>query len=89
MKNIEAKKLRQEYNIIDIRSYDKYLQGHIYNAVNIQKNELIYNVSKYLDKEKTYYIYCNLGNDSRRVCEILSNLGYDVINVYGGYNSFK
>ena len=89
MKNIEAKKLRSEYNIIDIRDYNKYLQGHIYNAINISKNDLIYNHKNYLEKNKTYYIYCNLGNESKRVCEILSNLGYDVINVYGGYNSFK
>ena len=89
MKNISAKGLRPEYNIIDIRDSYKYNNGHIYNAINISKMDLMTNHKKYLDKNKTYYIYCNFGHDSRKVCEYLINFGYDVINVYGGYNAFK
>ena len=89
MKNIEAKKLRSEYNIIDIRSQNDYNKGHIYNAVNIPKDELLRNYKYYLRKEETYYIYCEFGSRSRSVCEILTMLGYDVINVYGGYSNFK
>lgn len=89
MKNIEAKKLRSEYNIIDIRSNNEYKKGHIYNAINIPKEELLLNFNKYLSKNITYYIYCQFGNKSKEVCNKLNNLGYDVINVYGGYSSFK
>ncbi len=89
MKNIEASKLRKEYNIIDIRDKIDYLNGHIYNAINISENELIKNYFLYLNKNDTYYIYCKKGISSKKVCNILNALGYDVINVYGGYASFK
>lgn len=89
MKNIEAKKLRPEMNIIDIRNYSDYELGHIFNAKNIPMNELLINRDKYLNKNETYFIYCSFGNKSRKTCELLDNLGYDVINVLGGYDSFK
>lgn len=89
MKNIEAKKLRREYNIIDVRDNYEYLQGHIFDAKNIPAKLLISNHDKFLNKNDTYYIYCNFGNKSKKVCELLNILGYDVINVYGGYDGFK
>lgn len=89
MKNIEAKNLSPNYEIIDIRSKVEYSKGHIYNARNIDMNKLLNEHDKYLDKSKTYYIYCSFGNKSKKVCELLTLLGYDVINVYGGYDSFK
>lgn len=89
MKNIEATKLNSGLNIIDIRDYGDYVLGHIYNAKNIPMNELLNNYSKYLNKNDTYYIYCLSGNRSRKVCELLSVFGYDVVNVLGGYDTFK
>lgn len=89
MKNIEAKNLSANYEIIDIRSKFEYDKGHIYNARNIEANKLLNEHDKFLDKSKTYYIYCSFGNKSKKVCEMLTLLGYDVINVYGGYDSFK
>lgn len=89
MKNIEINKIRPEYNIIDIRDYSDYIADHIYNAKNIPANELLNNYSKYLNKNKTYYIYCNKGVTSKKVCELLDILGYDVINMYGGYVNYK
>lgn len=89
MKNIESKNLSPNYEIIDIRSQTEYIKGHIYNARNIDMNKLLNENDKYLDKSKTYYIYCSFGNKSKKVCEMLTLLGYDVINVYGGYDSFK
>lgn len=89
MKNIEAKKLRPEMNIIDIRSSSEYKLGHIYNCINIEMDELLLNYEKYLNKNNTYFIYCSFGNKSKKTCELLSTFGYDVINVLGGYDSFK
>ena len=89
MKNIEAKKLRPEMNIIDIRSRNDYDKGHIYNSINIEMNELLLNHEKYLNKNETYFIYCSFGSKSKKTCELLDTFGYDVINVLGGYDSFK
>lgn len=76
-------------NIIDIRDQYLYNLGKIPNAKNIPMNFLIMNPQNYLDDEETYYIYCSHGNNSRRVCKILTDKGYDVVNIIGGYNEYK
>lgn len=77
-----------DISIIDIRSNQSYNNNHIPNAKNIPSMELISNPSKYLDKGKTYYLYCQKGSSSIRVCSLLNNLGYNVINVNGGYEAW-
>ena len=59
MKSIKFSELKPEYNIIDIRSKRSYMRSHIYNAKNIDENNLIDMPHLYLDKNKTYYIYCS------------------------------
>ena len=76
-------------NIIDIRDNYLYNIGHIENSKNIPMNFLIMNPSNYLDKNETYYIYCNQGINSKKTCEVLFNLGYNVINIIGGYAEYK
>ncbi len=75
-------------NLIDIRSIEKYNNKHILNAKNIQINELLINPGKYLNKYEKYYIYCQKGIQSRRLCQILKSNGYNVINVSGGYEAW-
>ena len=53
----------------------------IKGSINIKLSSLLDNPSKYLDKNKTYYIYCNKGTRSRRAVQILSVYGYNVIKV--------
>lgn len=84
----ELLKLTEKNNIIDIRDKQKYNDNHIPNAINIPYNQLITNPDKYLDKEKKYYIYCQKGMSSYSICKILTTLGYKVININGGYESY-
>lgn len=76
-------------NIIDIRDNYNYISGRIQNAKNIPSSNLITNPSGYLQKDKTYYIYCSYGSTSKRMCEYLSNLGYDVVNIRDGYSGYQ
>jgi len=87
MNQILIEKLNELKNIhiIDIRSQVKYEEGHILNAINIPKNNLMSSPDAYLSKDTKYYIYCDLGIISREVCVNLDELGYDVINLIGGY----
>ena len=85
MKNILKDELKPEYNIIDIRSRHKYMISHIYNAKNIDENNLVDMPYMYLDKDKTYYIYCSTGIHSLRCCKLLEAQGYKVVNVEDGY----
>lgn len=75
-------------NLIDIRSIEKYNNKHIMNAVNIPLGQLLIKPEKYLNKERKYYIYCQKGIQSRKLCQILINSGYNVVNVSGGYEAW-
>jgi len=83
----ELKKL-QNINIIDIRSIERYNNGYIYGAINIPLEQLLVNFNKYLSKTKKYYIYCQKGIQSRKLCQILKNNGFNVINIIGGYEAW-
>jgi len=75
-------------NIIDIRSIEKYNDNHIPEAINIPSEQLILYPNKYLNKFKKYYIYCQKGIQSRNICQILKNNGYNVANILGGYEAW-
>jgi len=74
--------------LIDIREPYEYLGGSIKSAKNIPMQKLIGEPSKYLKDDKTYYLMCLSGARSSRTSRYLSKLGYDVVNVIGGYGSY-
>lgn len=79
---------KEEINLIDIRDNYTYLNGTIKNAKNIPANYLITRPMDYLDNKEKYYIFCNYGTNSRRLCSYLSEKGYHVVNIIGGYHSY-
>lgn len=86
--SISVSDLTIDNDLIDIRSLQRYNEGHIFNAKNIPLNYLISNYFKLLDKNKKYYIYCERGISSLKVCRFLVSKGYDVTNVIGGYKAW-
>ena len=75
-------------NIIDIRERNRYLQGHIPNAISIEATELSKYPEKYLKKDSTYYLYCDSGFRSKILTQRLNRLGYHTVNIIGGYNNY-
>lgn len=91
LQNISIKdllKIDDPINIIDIRSIQNYNNNHIPGAINIEASKLISNPSNYLNIANKYYIYCQRGITSKKVCQILTNYGYRVINIVGGYEEW-
>ncbi|MEN8078098.1 rhodanese-like domain-containing protein [Clostridioides difficile] len=74
--------------LIDIREPYEYRGGSIKSAKNIPMQTLLSNPDKYLEKNKEYYIVCQSGGRSSRVCGELRKGGFDVINVAGGVGSY-
>ena len=75
-------------NIIDIRSIEKFNNRHIDGSINIPFEKILINYNKYLDIKQKYYIYCQKGVQSRKLCQILIREGYNVVNVTGGYEAW-
>lgn len=90
-KNIRAcdlKGLIGKVNLIDIRKNYLHNLGSIPSSINVPSSFLLMYPEKYLEKDKEYYIYCSGGMESPKVCSELSNKGYNVVNVLGGYNDY-
>ncbi len=70
------------YYVIDIRSHEEYVEGHINGAVNVQPGEIM----DFLDKNVSPIVYdkiviaCHSGQTASYVTSILRLLGYN--NVY-------
>lgn len=93
MNSINIKELLKEIeqeniNIIDIRNSIEYSKGHIPTAKNIPYQLLAPNPGLYLEKKEKYYIYCQFGTSSNYLVTRLNNLGYNTVNITGGYNNY-
>lgn len=67
--------------LIDVRNKDEYNKKHVSGSINIPYNELIFNHSKYLNKNAKYFLICSGGIKSKKATNILTVYGYDVTNV--------
>ncbi len=85
---LEIDSIAIDDNLIDIREKYEYILGSIHKSKNIPYNYLMMMPENYLDKNKTYYLYCDSGSKSRRVCEILNQKGYHTVDLIGGYRRY-
>lgn len=86
--SVNQLKIVKDAEIIDIRSRQKYNDNHIMNAINIPFEQLIVSPNKYIKHDLKYYIYCQKGNKSRQLCQLLKRQGYNVTNIIGGYEAW-
>lgn len=76
--------------LIDVRTFEEYGLGHLKNSTNVDVLES--NFTSYFDtipKNKTIYIYCKSGGRSAKAAAKLTELGYNTINLIGGYDAIK
>lgn len=67
--------------LIDIRNPVDYQKKHHKDAINIYYERLMYNPTKYLNKNKRYFLMCENGVLSDKTVKYLSYLGYDVTKI--------
>ncbi len=71
--------------IMDVRTPEEFVNGHIPGAVNINVDDLRANMQQ-LDKNRTYAVYCQVGLRGYLATRILQNHGFNTVNLNGGYN---
>ena len=84
--NEELKALSDKEQLIDVRTKEEVALGTIHNAIN----HPIKAIDTFdLPKDRTYYVFCKSGRRSARASEFLSDKGYEIINLDGGYLSYQ
>ena len=82
--------------LIDVRTKEEFLSGHIPEAVNIPYEEIQNRIeeirqltySRMSGRSAFLILYCDRGNTSLRASRDLSRLGFSVKNVYGGLSGY-
>ncbi len=79
-----------DFVILDIRTPQEFLAGHIQGAVNVDfyapdfKQQL-----DQLPKDKVYFVYCNSGNRSGQAMPMFRELGFtEVYELKGGIQAW-
>jgi NADPH-dependent 2,4-dienoyl-CoA reductase/sulfur reductase-like enzyme/peroxiredoxin family protein/TusA-related sulfurtransferase/rhodanese-related sulfurtransferase len=76
----------EDYILVDVRSEIEYQNGHVEGAINIPVDSLRSSLGQ-LDPNKTIVEYCQVGLRGYVADRILTQNGYRVLNVTGGYKS--
>lgn len=86
----EVEKYREKNGVIfvDVREKEEYEAGHIEGAMNIPFEELE-NESKRLQPYSFIILYCHRGNQSLQGVRLLSDMGYRVASLGGGYEGYE
>ena len=87
----ELMETQEDIVILDVRTEEEFLNGHILGAINIPNESIDVNreIKELPDKEKTLLIYCRSGYRSKLSAEKLAILGYKNIYEFGGINTWK
>lgn len=89
----EAAKLMEtekDYVILDVRTAEEYVEGHIPKAINIANEIISEETTKDIlkDKDKLILVYCRSGRRSKEASEKLVQMGYTNIVEFGGINTW-
>ncbi len=77
---------QEDYILVDVRTEEEFAIGHVEGAINIPVDNLRQRLSE-LDPNKTIVEYCQVGLRGYIADRILTQHGYKVWNVTGGFKS--
>lgn len=75
--------------LLDVRSPDEYISGHVKEAINLPVNNLDEIESLTKSKDETIYVYCRSGNRSQKAKTLLEEKGYTKVIDLGGISNYK
>ena len=79
------------FQLVDVRTPQEYTEGHIDGAlnINVQSDDFKELAQRELSKDSTVLVYCRSGRRSLDAAEMLTRLGYNVVNLKGGIIEWK
>ena len=82
----EAKEMIEKSGtvLLDVRTEEEYITGHIPTSILIPLDELEYRLEELEDKSQNIIVYCKSGRRSKIACDILIQAGYTNIFDLGG-----
>ena len=81
---------KEELVILDVRTEEEYLEGHIENAILLPVDEISNRAGEILpDKDKKILVYRRSGRRSKLASEELVELGYTNVYEFGGIIDWK
>ena len=83
----EAAAAKPEVAVIDVRTPEEYAEGHLPWASNVdwKSPDFLQQVEAAYPKQAPLAVYCRSGRRSAEAAEALTNGGYTVSNLQGGY----
>lgn len=84
----EFEELKEEHILLDVRTKGEFARGHVEGAINIPVDDLRERYLE-LDPQKLIVLYCEVGIRAYIADRILSQKGYRVENITGGYTTYS
>lgn len=88
IKRIGELNLSNNSILLDIRDKYEYILGNIPGSINIPYLYILTIPQNYLKFDTIYYIYCDNGVKSKKICNYLNELGYKTVDLVGGYKEY-
>ncbi len=93
-KSMTPKEVAAEMNggkplfMLDVREPAEWVEGHVAGAKHIPLGQLLERLDE-LDPKQEMIVMCKSGGRSGLACELLSEKGYNVVNMTGGLSAWK
>ncbi len=73
---------RGDVAVVDVRSHEEFVSGHVPGAVNVPLERVITDPGRYAGQE--LYVICQSGGRSAKAAEVLAAAGAQPVSVAGG-----
>lgn len=84
----ERLKNGEQLMMLDVREASEWVEGHVVGAKHIPLGQLFMRIDE-LDPAVETIVMCLSGGRSGLACELLSEKGYNVVNMTGGLGAWS
>ena len=80
-----------QVQLLDVRTAEEFAEGHLADALNIdvKQSSFLADATGRLDKKRPVAVYCRSGRRSANAATMLTEQGYEVVNLSGGIMAWK